>query len=463
MENAEIPEGYVGNLTPFQERQLQKFWVRLTEITGTKAAADASGAASIRSAAGNSQHQDANDNKYGQSDAFTRYLASEPPEAIRRALWAVVKNDNPDSMVLRFLRARKWDVDKAIVMLVTMVEWRALQNVDTVVVRGGEGVGLKEKRTDDEEGLLLQYRLGKSFVRGLDKNRRPVYIVKPRLHSPKTQTGRAMELYILHTIESIRMLVKDPFDTACLIFDLTGFGLRNMDFPAVKFLIQVFEARYPETLGVVLIHNAPWVFQGIWRIVKGWLDPVVASKIHFTSKAADLEQFIPHANLMAEYGGADDYTYSYVEPRAGENDAMQDLERIQKLTAEREAIIAEYEKATIEWAAAAAAAAAATAPAPAVAQEEKERAEVEKEERKEKGEEGEEEGEGDHQTETEAAASRQQEEEADEEKYAARRAALAERLAANYWLLDPHVRSRNIYDRLGILSETGEVNFAPKT
>jgi hypothetical protein len=46
------------------------------------------------------------------------------------------------------------------------------------------------------------------------------------------------------------------------VFDLTGFGLGNMDFHVVKFIVQVFEARYPETLGAVLVHNAPFVFWG---------------------------------------------------------------------------------------------------------------------------------------------------------------------------------------------------------
>lgn len=35
-----------------------------------------------------------------------------------------------------------------------------------------------------------------------------------------------------------------------------------MDYVPVKFIIMCFEANYPESLGVVLIHNAPWVFKG---------------------------------------------------------------------------------------------------------------------------------------------------------------------------------------------------------
>jgi hypothetical protein len=59
---------------------------------------------------------------------------------------------------------------------------------------------------------------------------------------------------------------------------MTGFSMANMvrtssvkvehmlsmlqDYSPVKFMIKCFEANYPESLGVVLVHKAPWVFQG---------------------------------------------------------------------------------------------------------------------------------------------------------------------------------------------------------
>ena len=43
---------------------------------------------------------------------------------------------------------------------------------------------------------------------------------------------------------------------------MTGFTLANMDYVPVKFIIKCFESNYPESLGVILIHNAPWVFKG---------------------------------------------------------------------------------------------------------------------------------------------------------------------------------------------------------
>lgn len=36
----------------------------------------------------------------------------------------------------------------------------------------------------------------------------------------------------------------------------------------MKFILKCFEANYPESLGIMLIHNAPWVFSGEWSFVK---------------------------------------------------------------------------------------------------------------------------------------------------------------------------------------------------
>ena len=35
----------------------------------------------------------------------------------------------------------------------------------------------------------------------------------------------------------------------------------DQDYGPVKFMIKVFEANYPESLGVVLVHKSPWIFQ----------------------------------------------------------------------------------------------------------------------------------------------------------------------------------------------------------
>jgi hypothetical protein len=290
MAESSVTYGQVGYLDHHMEQKLQEIWSRLLKMSGTANLGSAKPTIN-----GTTAHQDGTttplSNKptaeqiedgtvseqekpredgaaaAAREDGHTTATAEEPAmdeasRKFRHYFWNSIKAEHPDSIVLRFLRARNWDIEKSLAMLVASIEWRAAVNIDETIVKRGEDVALHATRSKDDEGVMLQYRSGKSYIRGTDKQGRPVYIVKPKLHHPSEQSSKAMETFILHTIESIRLLVKAPQDRACLIFDMTGFGLRNMDFHAAKFIIDVFEARYPETLGIVLIHNAPLVFSG---------------------------------------------------------------------------------------------------------------------------------------------------------------------------------------------------------
>lgn len=131
---------------------------------------------------------------------------------------------------------------------------------------------------------------------------------------------------------------------------------------------------------------------GIWKIIRGWLDPVVAAKVHFTNNKKDLQEFIEPAHVLKELGGDEDWEYKYVEPIAGENDAMKDTETRGKLVGVREKLMKEYEEATLQW--------------------------IDK---------------------------------SDSKEIIDKRGQLATQLRENYWQLDPYVRARSLYDRQGIL------------
>ena len=171
----------------------------------------------------------------------------------------------------------------------------------------------------------------------------------------------------------------------------------------MKFMIKCFEANYPESLGVCIVHKAPWVFQGIWKIIKGWLDPVVAAKVHFTNSVPELENYIDKSTIVKEMGGDNPFEYEYVEPREGENKHLDDTETRKRLEAERADLVKEFEEFTAEWA-----------------------------------------GEGPSDSGGETQSKRTQ---------------LADRLKKGYWELDPHIRARSLYDRIGVLSPDGKVDW----
>ena len=186
---------------------------------------------------------------------------------------------------------------------------------------------------------------------------------------------------------------------------MTHFTMSNMDYTPVKFMIKIFEANYPESLGAVLVHKSPWIFQGIWKIIRGWLDPVVASKVHFTSNVEDLSEFIPRSQIIKELEGEEDWEYKYIEPVQGENESMKDEGARKELESQREGDVREYQTRTFDWIT------------------------------KGMGHDG--------------------------EKVNEERHALARQLNDNYWKLDKYLRARTIYDRAGMIGIDGTINFYP--
>ncbi|KAF9870401.1 cral trio domain protein [Colletotrichum karsti] len=440
---SDMPPGRPGNLTPDQEEKLRKLWNLILSLGEDNATADSAAASTApsetspsksekpkkkrvslfnrkdkkeegSSSSANVSIKDDGEDKYGQTKQFLEALASQSPEALRATIWAMVKHDHPDALALRFLRARKWDVDKAFVMMISTMNWRlAEMKVDDEIMKSGEEGALEASRSADAntkklgQDFMAQARSGKTFIHGVDKTGRPICMVRVRLHRQGEQCEESLEKYTVFLIETCRMVLAPPIDTATIVFDMTGFSMANMDYTPVKFMIKCFEANYPESLGAVLVHRAPWVFQGIWKIIKGWLDPVVASKVHFTNNVKEMEEFIPTSHILKELDGPEDWNYKYVEPVAGENDQMKDTTTRDALLSGREELISQYEDATLQWI-------------------------------KEAG------------TDKESAIKAQREE-------------LAQKLRDDYWKLDPYIRAKCVLDRTGVIKEGGKIEFYPKT
>ncbi|OBT68959.1 hypothetical protein VE03_01262 [Pseudogymnoascus sp. 23342-1-I1] len=434
--------GHIGNLSPEQEEKLQQLWIATLQVFGVLDTEQAKAlnstvnativpVLSVQSAPASEQAKKkkrgwfgkkneseekstpavSSDDKYGLETKFRHALENASPEVIRASFWSMLKHDHPDMILLRFLRARKWDVEKALVMMISTFHWRSVEmHVDDEIMVNGEEAMLLDSRSDDPvkkrkgADFLEQIRTGKSFLHGLDKSGRPMCIIRARLHHAGDQLEESLERFTVYVIEVARFVVQPPAETACIVFDMSGFSLANMDYGPVKFMINCFEANYPESLGVILIHKAPWVFQGIWKIIKGLLDPVVASKVNFTNSTADMEAFVEKSRILKEIGGDEDWELKYIEPVIGENDLMKDVETKNKIQSEREALGKEFEKTTIAWI------------------ENKTSEDIKK-----------------------------------------KREELRTSLEQNYWKLDPYIRARSYYDRAGLIQPGGKIQFYPTT
>jgi hypothetical protein len=261
------PAGRPGTLTAVEEQKLRELWAMTIRVFGVDSeVAETSGADSPASATATDvaaekdgkkdkkksrlnvfrRHKDdkgadakadtasststpdigrlsmsAEDDKFGQTAEFKAALANTPPEELRRTFWSMVKHDHPDALLLRFLRARKWDVEKALIMMISTMHWRSDEmHVDDEIVKNGELAALEHitsaesKTKKNSEDFITQLRMGKSFLHGLDNEGRPMCFVRARLHKAGEQTEESLEKFTVYTIETARMLLRPPIDTA---------------------------------------------------------------------------------------------------------------------------------------------------------------------------------------------------------------------------------------------------------
>lgn len=93
-------------------------------------------------------------------------------------------------------------------------------HVDDDIMKNGEGgAAASEKDADADKkrighDFMQQLRMGKSFLHGTDKEGRPICVVRVRLHRNGDQCAESIERYTVHIIETARLLLIAPVETA---------------------------------------------------------------------------------------------------------------------------------------------------------------------------------------------------------------------------------------------------------
>ncbi|KDQ65147.1 hypothetical protein JAAARDRAFT_28798 [Jaapia argillacea MUCL 33604] len=212
-----------------------------------------------------------------------------------------------DATLLRFLRARKFDVPKTKLMLYNAEQWRKDYGVDDII----QNFDFKEKAEVD--------KYYPQFYHKMDKDGRPIYIERlgkldfKALYACTTQDRQLKRLvyeyekFLSERLPACSAAVGHPVETSCTILDLYNVSLSN--FYRVKDYVSqassIGQDRYPETMGKFYIINAPWAFSAVWAAIKPWLDEVTVSKIAIlgSNYKDTLLQQIPIENLPKDLGG----------------------------------------------------------------------------------------------------------------------------------------------------------------
>ena len=226
------------------------------------------------------EDEPADDAERDALEAFRERLAKDGMQ-IPRTMSA---NGGEPGVCLRFLRARKLKVEKALKMLRDCLAWREANDVDAIL---DEPLDLEEFKSNA--------RMYPASYHGRDVLGRPVYIertgsakfadlVKKLGHDGFVKMHlRAMEYQSRVLLPSASADAGRLVSKMCNVIDVGELSLydtvsHSEVLAVLREIAQIDQDYYPENLGVTLVVAAPWSFTAAWSVVKVFLDAKTAAK-----------------------------------------------------------------------------------------------------------------------------------------------------------------------------------------
>ena len=207
---------------------------------------------------------------------------------------SVFTHEMGDAHLLRFLRARDFDLAKTKAMIQGDLEWRRLF----------EGVVFKPT---DFPNVMKFANTGCLYRSGYDKEGRPVLVTKIALLYPReiTDMQELVNFWVCYVNELSRECDEQGATDFTAVADLAGFSpSKNFSLAHVRVLVDLLQRFHPERLAYALVLNAPAMFRMVWNLIAPLLEERTKAKVHILgSNPKVLQEYIDPSQLEAFLGG----------------------------------------------------------------------------------------------------------------------------------------------------------------
>eukprot|EP00434_Breviolum_minutum_P028774 symbB.v1.2.025452.t1/scaffold2469.1/size78468/8 len=212
--------------------------------------------------------------------------------------------------LVRYLRARNWDLDLAEALIRKTGTWRTDFGFSKIFT------------SESEEDIAQEASFGNIYVRGYDKLGRPALYFKPGRDGFNAEPSGVK--YLVYCLEraiacvdkkaKLGQLMVSPEDDPVarkfvLLVDFEGVGLGSLvPLTIVRDLMVVMQDHYPERLGLAFFVNTPWLLHSFFTAASTFLDPVTLAKFNFVSEdtSQTMEQHFDLRFLEKSFGGCDE-------------------------------------------------------------------------------------------------------------------------------------------------------------
>ncbi|KAK2523073.1 Sec14l2 [Columba guinea] len=209
-----------------------------------------------------------------------------------------------DYFLLKWLRARCFDLPKAEAMLRKHLEVRKHMDADNIIAWEAPEVIRKYMAGGmcgyDREGSPIWYDIvGPLDAKGLLFSASKQDLLKNKF--------RDCEMLRRECERQSQKLGK-KIETVLMVYDCEGLGLKHLWKPAIDTygeLLSMFEENYPESLKRLFIIKAPKIFPVAYNLVKPLLSEDTRKKVVVLGSnwKEVLQQYIDPAQIPVEYGG----------------------------------------------------------------------------------------------------------------------------------------------------------------